>query len=281
MPKQNLIIGFIRQSLGDRVNKTLRELNFQFEHIPTITVLVGRDQAFVPNDPGEPIHGRDGIVYDQIVRRQPHLMIFDVDNPHIDWRRWVAICKSSAATRRTPIVLIAEEVSAELRKESKNFGANLLAPVQKFIPDLPKILKKLDRRPDQSALAAACDEPLSELGIKGIELFNRGEYFDAHEELEHAWIDDKGPAQEIYKGILQVGVAYLQIERGNYNGAVKMLMRVKQWLDPLPEVCRTVQIGRLREDASKVYEALQALGPDQLDQFDHALLKPVIYGDDS
>ena len=53
--------------------------------------------------------------------------------------------------------------------------------------------------------------------------------------LKEAWRQDTGAARDFYRGILQVGIAYYQIERGNYRGAVKMLLRVRQWLDPLPD----------------------------------------------
>lgn len=72
-------------------------------------------------------------------------------------------------------------------------------------------------------------------------------------------------------------MAYLQIERGNYHGAVKMFLRVRQWIDPLPDQCRGVDVARLRDDAAVVYEQLVALGPERIAQFDFNLLKPVVY----
>jgi predicted metal-dependent hydrolase len=118
---------------------------------------------------------------------------------------------------------------------------------------------------------------LSQLAIKGIELFNEGNYYDAHEELEEAWNEDQGPGRDLYRGILQVGVAYYQIERGNYRGAVKMLLRVRQWLDPLPDTCRGVNLARLKEDVRAVHEALTTLGPKSIDEVDRNLFRPVQY----
>lgn len=124
---------------------------------------------------------------------------------------------------------------------------------------------------------ADCSLPLPPAARHGLELFNRGEYFEAHETLEEAWNEDETPGRELYRAILQVAVAYLQIERGNYNGAVKMFLRMRQWFAPLPDRCRGVDIERLRSDAQRVYEALVALGRERIGEFDRSLLRPVEY----
>lgn len=122
-----------------------------------------------------------------------------------------------------------------------------------------------------------CDEPISPLAIRGLELFNRGEYFEAHEILEDAWKQDRSAGRELYRSILQVAVAYYQIERGNFVGAVKMFLRVRRWIDPLPNLCRGVQVEQLRQDAEHVRQKLLELGPDKICAFDPTLFKPVVY----
>jgi len=107
--------------------------------------------------------------------------------------------------------------------------------------------------------------------------FNHGKYFEAHEFLEDAWNEDSSPGRELYRAILQVAVAYLQIERRNYNGAIKMFLRVRQWIDPLPGQCRGVDIDQLRSDAERVRQALLALGPERIGEFNHNLFHPVQY----
>ena len=77
--------------------------------------------------------------------------------------------------------------------------------------------------------------------------------------------------------MLQVGIAYFQIERGNYRGAIKMLQRSVQWLLILPDTCQGVDVKQLREDSFKVRAELERLGEDRLDELDRSLLKKVIY----
>ncbi|MBX3004700.1 MAG: DUF309 domain-containing protein [Anaerolineales bacterium] len=124
-------------------------------------------------------------------------------------------------------------------------------------------------------LPSACSGALHPEAQRGIALFNAGQYWEAHEALESAWRDESGPARHLYKGILQAGVMYLQIQRGNYVGMAKMYERCKKWLRPWPPVCRGVDVEQLRADVEAVMAAAQRLGPQQLGKFDMGLLKPV------
>lgn len=124
-------------------------------------------------------------------------------------------------------------------------------------------------------LPGACSGELHPEAVRGIQLFNEGKYWHAHEALEAAWKEERGPARHLYKGILQVGVMYLQIERNNYLGMAKMYERCKKWLRPWPPVCRGVDVDQLRADAEAAIQAARALGPDGLGEFDRALFKKV------
>ena len=111
--------------------------------------------------------------------------------------------------------------------------------------------------------------------IKGMELFNAGEYWLAHEQLEEAWKEETGAVRELYRAILQVAVTYLHITRGNYVGAVKVHAKVQKWITPWPEVCRGIKIGQLRRDLETVVAEIKRLGPNRLAEFDRSLFNPV------
>jgi predicted metal-dependent hydrolase len=59
-------------------------------------------------------------------------------------------------------------------------------------------------------------------GLKqGIELFNTGRFWDAHEAWERVWMPDrKGPDAGFYKGLIQVAAGCLHYGRRNRRGAV-------------------------------------------------------------
>src|SRR5512138_2053770 len=110
------------------------------------------------------------------------------------------------------------------------------------------------------SLDSLCDAPLHPQAMQGLRLFNAGEYFEAHEALEDAWNAEKGKVRDLYRGILQIAVVYLHITRKNYNGAVKVYERSQKWLKDWPEVCRGIQVGKLRRDAEAAINELKKLG---------------------
>jgi uncharacterized protein len=131
----------------------------------------------------------------------------------------------------------------------------------------------------QQQIDSACEGPLHPEARRGLRLFNAGEYFEAHEALENAWRDEPGPIRDLYRGILQVGVAYYHISRGNYSGARKMFQRCRQWLDPFPSNCRGIDIDRLRRDYLAVEQRVIRAGPHKLSQIDQSYFKPISYSD--
>jgi predicted metal-dependent hydrolase len=112
-------------------------------------------------------------------------------------------------------------------------------------------------------------------GLLALEKFNAGEYYEQHDRFEHLWMVEKGPVRDLYRAILQVGVAYYQITRGNLRGARKMLLRSIQWLALLPDVCRGVDVAQVRRDANAVRAELDRVGEDGAKSFDTRLLKGI------
>jgi predicted metal-dependent hydrolase len=120
-----------------------------------------------------------------------------------------------------------------------------------------------------------CSAPLPPAALAGMRLFNAGEFFEAHEELEAAWRAEPGPIRNLYQGVLQIAVAYLHITRDNYAGAIKVYGRALKWLDPLPDVCQGVDVAQLKRDAAEVFAEVKRLGPERLSAFDRSLFKPI------
>jgi uncharacterized protein len=72
---------------------------------------------------------------------------------------------------------------------------------------------------------------------EGIELFNNGRYWEAHEAWEGDWMPDrKGPDSGFYKGLIQVAAGCLHYTRRNRRGAVNKWRSGADYLRPyLPE----------------------------------------------
>jgi CheY-like chemotaxis protein len=270
-----LIVAFV----GDlffipQIENVARQLHFRLQLVAEAGVFGPAEAAAPENQAAEPVYGRDAQLMEQLTTWQPALLIFDLGNEAIPWAQWLAAIKSSPATRRLPVLCFGAHVAVEQINRAKELGADAVVARSRFVSALPQLIEKYARRADRAAPEAACGEPLSELARRGLNYFNAGDFYEAHELLEDAWNEDPGAGRELYRAILQVAVAYLQIERGNYAGAVKMFLRSRQWFQPYPDVCRGIDVAQLRADAQAVHEALLALGPERIGDFDRQLFRP-------
>lgn len=279
-PEIPIIIGFVTDLyFSSRIESVARDLGYQFIWIEYAVQIAPTDTAASARQYAEHLTGRGAILVEKISAWKPALIIFDLSAIQIPWRQWLPLIKSAPATRRYPVICFGAHVDQEGFRAAREAGVEAVLPRSRFFTDLPQTITKYARRVDKTALSQTCQEPLSEQATHGLESFNRQEYFEAHELLEEAWNADHSPGRELYRAILQIAVAYLQIERGNYNGAIKMFLRVRQWIDPLPDQCRGVNIMKLRLDAQEVYQMLQTLGKERISEFDRALLKPVEFNE--
>lgn len=58
--------------------------------------------------------------------------------------------------------------------------------------------------------------------LAGIILFNRGDFFEAHEVWEDLWMETSGPDKKFYQGLIQAAVGLCHFCNGNLAGAKKL-----------------------------------------------------------
>jgi predicted metal-dependent hydrolase len=80
--------------------------------------------------------------------------------------------------------------------------------------------------------------------LYGVESFNRGAYFDAHDRWEECWIAEGRPSEGFFKGLIQAAVAMHHLSKGNYAGAQKLLARSRECLSR----CRPSRLGIVVDD---------------------------------
>ncbi|HTP11635.1 MAG TPA: DUF309 domain-containing protein, partial [Anaerolineae bacterium] len=102
-----------------------------------------------------------------------------------------------------------------------------------------------------------------------------GQFFEQHETLELVWRAELRPIRDLYRGVLQIGVGCLQVERGNAIGAVKMINRAEKWLQPFRPVCQGIDVDRLLADAALLRAEIERRGADQVDRVDRRLFPQV------
>ena len=70
--------------------------------------------------------------------------------------------------------------------------------------------------------------------LQGIEEFNRGYFFEAHELWEEAWNEAVGEEKRFYQGLVQIAAGYHKLSLAQRNGARKLLERGWQTLREFP-----------------------------------------------
>ncbi len=118
-------------------------------------------------------------------------------------------------------------------------------------------------------------QDLDPRSIKGIGYFNQKRFFDAHEELELAWRDETGEIRNLYRGILQIGVAFHHIQKQNYIGAKKLFYRARKWLAPYSGIVSGINISKLKDDAEKIAQMVENKEFERL-QMDGGRIFPII-----
>ncbi|MGJ3239480.1 MAG: DUF309 domain-containing protein [Anaerolineae bacterium] len=212
----------------------------------------------------------------QLIDTRAALILVDSSDP--DWVLWTSTPKASPATRRIPLILISED--AGIRANATIQGADFAATPDELDKQIVQWVQDYARLPDPEylkQLECDCQQDLPELARQGVMMFNAGKYYKQHDLFEEQWMATETAVRDLYRAVLQVGVAYFQIERGNYRGALKMLQRSVQWLIVLPDVCQGIDVRQLRDDSFKVRAELERLGEDGMDAFDLSLLRGVVY----
>jgi uncharacterized protein len=213
-------------------------------------------------------------ITDYLVAHQPGLVLVELNAAH-DWLSVITIAKSSPATRKIPILAMGDVSDADAQRARKA-GCEAVVPMSESVANAAHLIQQHAKADDSAELARQALLPLPQLAHTAIEQFNQQDFFEQHELFEALWRAEPGPVRQMYQGILQVGVAYLQIQRKNYTGARKLFQRAWQYLNVLPDVCQGVDIAQLKDDAQAAQAELERLGAERISEFPMVLFRPVV-----
>jgi predicted metal-dependent hydrolase len=94
---------------------------------------------------------------------------------------------------------------------------------------------------------------------RGIELFNQGHYWEAHEAWEEAWMPDRhGPDSGFYKGLIQVAAGCLHYTRRNRRGSLNKWRSGAGYLRAYPAVYQGVALRPLIQSVEGMLAAMEA-----------------------
>lgn len=205
------------------------------------------------------------------LRDGARLVIIDSSAQGLPWMEWVRAAKNDPATEAVPILAFGSHKDVELRNRALGAGVDRYLARSNFSDGLVEFVAAAVR----DATVDPCSEPLPAGVLRGIEEFNVGQYFEQHETLELVWRAELRPIRDLYRGVLQIGVACLQVERGNAVGALKMIERAVRWLQPFRPMCQGIDVDRLLVDANRLREAIEHSGADQVERVDRRLFPKI------
>ena len=67
--------------------------------------------------------------------------------------------------------------------------------------------------------------------LAGIVLFNRGDFFEAHEVWESLWMETFGEEKRFFQALIQAAVGLLHFCNGNSRGAVKLYRSSRGYME--------------------------------------------------
>jgi predicted metal-dependent hydrolase len=98
----------------------------------------------------------------------------------------------------------------------------------------------------------------------GVERFNRGEFFAAHEEMEDAMnlLEDDTRDWDFFRGILRAAVANHKLAQGETPSAIIHLRAALGLLAPYPDRHRGIRLRELRSALSAQLARLESAAPE-------------------
>ncbi|HEX4128482.1 MAG TPA: DUF309 domain-containing protein [Pirellulales bacterium] len=97
------------------------------------------------------------------------------------------------------------------------------------------------------------DDEHHPLYLKGIELFNACEFFEAHEAWEELWQEHFGPSRKFYQGLIQAAVALHHFGNGNLRGAKKVFYGSMGYLEPYRPVHQGLDLDKFATDMKRCF----------------------------
>src|SRR5215471_4790178 len=117
-------------------------------------------------------------------------------------------------------------------------------------------------QPEQSAIVEAQQSSVTTQSVypshylQGIEHFNAGRYFDAHEVWEEIWLRSSGDTKLFYQMLIQAAVGLHHYERGNARGAKGMYANVIDKLRRLPAAMMSLDLIDFSQQFEKFFDDL-------------------------
>src|SRR5262245_48264546 len=100
--------------------------------------------------------------------------------------------------------------------------------------------------------------------LAGVQLFNAGDFFEAHEVWEDLWSYSHGEERKFYQGLIQAAVGLCHFHNGNLGGAVKLYRSSRDYMRDCGERFLGLDVADFWRRMEACYAPL--LGPSPADR---------------
>ncbi len=92
---------------------------------------------------------------------------------------------------------------------------------------------------------------------KGIDYFNNGYYFEAHDTFEELWMNERDEAIKFYQGLVQLATGCYHLVMKNLRGAESQLSKSAQKLSLYEPTYRNIDIIELVKQVQDCIQKIQ------------------------
>ncbi len=92
---------------------------------------------------------------------------------------------------------------------------------------------------------------------KGIECFNSGYFFEAHDTFEEIWMDERGEGVHFYQGLVQLATGFYHLRMDNLKGAESQLNKGLTKLKKYKPQYQNLELTELSNQVSVCIDSIQ------------------------
>lgn len=99
---------------------------------------------------------------------------------------------------------------------------------------------------------------LQENAAKGIQAFNQGEFYAAHEYFEDAWRETSDESRDFYRALLMLSGGYFRLTEDRTDAAMKFFTRAIQWMEGFSNPYKDINTAAIKAKLTGLLEAIQS-----------------------
>ena len=94
--------------------------------------------------------------------------------------------------------------------------------------------------------------------INGLQAFNQGDYYDAHEHFEFAWRETPDVSREFFRALLHLSGGYYRLSEDRPDAALKFFQRSLHWMGKFPSPFYLIDTEALKSHLNLLIAAIHS-----------------------